>query len=140
MASPLDASVRLRAGDACEYFRMSQALDPVRFCVDHIVARQHRGPTRLPNLALACFYCNTSKGPNLAGIDPQTGKFCRLIHPRRHKWQQHFRWNGPELLGRTAVGRTTIAVLAINDSDRVTVRAALIAEGAFTPALLSPET
>jgi hypothetical protein len=38
----------------------------------------------------------------------------KLFNPRRHKWERHFRWNDPFLEGRTAVGRTTIAVLAMN--------------------------
>jgi hypothetical protein len=42
---------------------------------------------------------------------------------------RHFRWDGPVLVGRTAVGRATIAVLAINLPHRLAQRAALIDEG-----------
>jgi hypothetical protein len=35
------------------------------------------------------------------------------------------------LRGKTAVGRTTVAVLAINDADSVAVREALRDEGIF---------
>jgi len=47
------------------------------------------------------------------------------------KWSRHFRWDGPILIGRTSVGRSTIEVLRINDEDYVQTRAALIDEGVF---------
>src|SRR5437773_5617958 len=51
----LEDAVRQRAGDACEYCRMPQAFYPtVSFPIDHIIARQHGGPTVLSNLALSC--------------------------------------------------------------------------------------
>jgi hypothetical protein len=71
------------------------------------------------------------KGPNLAGIDPKTGKRTWLFSPRRQKWERHFRWVGPVLIGRTPIGRATIALLQINAPHRVAQRAALIAEGEF---------
>lgn len=37
--------------------------------IEHIVARQHGGPTRLDNLALAGRNCNLKKGPDLSGVD-----------------------------------------------------------------------
>jgi hypothetical protein len=57
-----------------------------------------------------------------------------LFNPRRHKWNRHFRWKGPLLLGRTPIGRVTIQVLAINEALRVALREELIAEGLFPPA------
>jgi hypothetical protein len=85
------------------------------------------------NLCLACFSCNHHKGPNVAGFNPVTGRLTRLFHPRRHRWDWHFRWDGPVLLGRTAIGRTTVHLLAINAARRVLVRRSLIAEGVFPP-------
>jgi hypothetical protein len=49
------------------------------------------------------------------------------------KWFRHFRWDGPRLVGRTAVGRATVAVLDMNDEDRVELRQSLIDEGVFPP-------
>jgi hypothetical protein len=60
-------------------------------------------------------------------------KLTRLFNPRRHKWKKHFRWDGPVLVGKTPVGRTTIAVLAMNEPEAVVVREALIEEGSFPP-------
>ncbi|HKB03133.1 MAG TPA: HNH endonuclease signature motif containing protein [Gemmataceae bacterium] len=86
MDEALAQAVRGRAGYACEYCRMLQAFYPtITFPIDHIIARQHRGPTTLSNLALACLRCNSNKGPNIAGIDPVTAKLTRLFHPRRHR-------------------------------------------------------
>jgi hypothetical protein len=127
----LEQLVRKRAGYACEYCRVPERFDDLPFEIDHVIARQHGGPTSANNLALACFAGNHHKGPNLSGIDPKTRKVTRLFHPRRHKWQRHFRWEGAVLVGRTPIGRATVRVLAINLSYRVALRQALIEEGLF---------
>jgi hypothetical protein len=44
-------------------------------------------------------------------------KLTKLFNPRRHKWERHFRWDGPYLVGRTAIGRTMVVVLAMNHAD-----------------------
>jgi hypothetical protein len=110
---------------------MPQDFDDLPFQIDHIIARKHGGPTSEDNLALACFYCNTNKGPNVAGIDPEIGELVRLFNPRKDNWAHHFSWDGPMLSGLTTIGRATIYVLRINDPEYVAVRAALIAEGVF---------
>jgi hypothetical protein len=133
MDAALDRLVRDRAGLACEYCHLPQAAYRFRMPVDHVIAQQHRGKTVASNLCLSCPRCNANKGPNLAGVDPQTGKIVRQYHPRRHKWAAHFAWDGRILRGKTAIGRTTIEVLAINDPSAVDVRAALIAEGMCRP-------
>jgi hypothetical protein len=92
------------------------------FQIDHIIARQHGGKTELENLALACIHCNRFKGPNVAGLDPESREIVRLFHPRRDSWADHFVWDGPELKARTQMGRVTIAVLVINDPEIVAVR------------------
>jgi hypothetical protein len=104
---------------------------PLPFHVDHIVARQHGGRTVLENLALSCLHCNRHKGPNIAGTDPDTGEIMRLFHPRSDRWSDHFEWTRAALTGKTAVGRITIQVLAINDPDFLAVRKALIQERVF---------
>lgn len=110
---------------------MPGRLDVLPFQIDHIVARKHGGHTRAENLALSCYPCNAYKGPNIAGMDEQTGQVTRLFHPRRDDWPTHFAWFGPTLLGRTAIGRVTVAVLDINQPDRLAVRHSLIGEGVF---------
>jgi hypothetical protein len=103
----------------------------IPYPIDHIVARKHGGTTALDDLTLSCLHDNTHKGPNIAGIDPLTRRITRLFNPRRDKWERHFEWDGALLVGKTAVGRTTIVVLAMNHPDDVTVRQSLIEEGLF---------
>ena len=130
MPGQLERRVRERARESCEYCLLPQAAYRFTFPLDHINAKQHGGKTALANLAVACL-CNSRKGPNLAGLDPVTGQLVRLFHPRRDHWHDHFRWKGARIQGRTAIGRTTIAVLDMNHSDSVAVRAQLIVEGGF---------
>jgi len=131
MDASLERLVRQRAEGVCEYCRMPQEWDTLPFHIDHIIAVQHRGKDFASNLALACYACNLHKGPNVAGIDPTTHKLVKLFHPRRHRWARHFRWNGPILEGRTAIGRVTVDVLAINLEHRVNLRALLMDLGVF---------
>jgi hypothetical protein len=112
---------------------LSQQQDDRTFEIDHIISEKHHGSSAPGNLALSCFRCNSFKGSNISGRDPKTRKLTPLFNPRRHKWSRHFRWDGPYLTSDTAVGRTTIAVLRINDPFRAKVRESLIEEGVFPP-------
>jgi hypothetical protein len=97
--------------------------------MEHILAKQHGGPTQLDNLAFACWQCNLKKGTNLAGIDPETGEVTRLFHPRTDKWADHFaftlvqsRADRVQIVGLTAVGRVTVRLLDMNDELRQVLR------------------
>jgi HNH endonuclease len=131
MDAALKHQVRQRAGGRCEYCRLPQSASGVPFQFDHIRARQHKGTTTTANLALACIYCNGYKGPNLSGLDPLSGKLTPLFNPRRHKWSYHFRYDGGELTGRTAIGRATVEVLRINVPNLVALREVLMEDGLF---------
>jgi hypothetical protein len=120
-----------RAAARCEYCQLPSGFHPAPFQIDHIVARQHGGKAELENLALACIHCNRFKGPNVAGIDPDSGEIVRLFHPRHDRWTEHFVWDGPELKPLTRIGQATILVLLINDPEVVAVRKALQDEGVF---------
>src|SRR5258708_26084833 len=111
MDKALQQVVRGRAKGTCEYCRMPQGLDDLPFQIDHIIALKHSGSTTEDNLAFSCFYCNTHKGPNVAGVDPESGDIVRLFHPRRDVWEEHFYWVDALLKAHTAVGRATILVL-----------------------------
>lgn len=120
--------VREREAGRCEYCHLAFALHPAPFQIDHIVAKQHGGADSLENLALACMHCNRYKGPNVAGIDSETGELTRLFHPRVDEWNSHFRWNGAEILPLSAIGRATLRVLFMNDPEAVWLRSTLKAE------------
>ncbi len=128
------ALVRLvwqRAHGQCEYCHMPAAADDAPFEIDHAIARKHLGPTTLSNICLLFYYCNSSNGSDIASLDRQTRKLTPLFNPRRHKWATHFRWQGPYLIGRTPIGRVTVALLHINEDVRVELREELLAEGQF---------
>jgi len=120
-----------RAGGCCEYCGWPQSLTVLPHELDHVAAQQHHGPTDESNLCLACALCNAHKGPNLSGIDPQTGQLTRLFHPRNDFWPDHFRWRGAMLEGLTDVGRVTIDVLDINAPERVLTRQLAMEAGLF---------
>ncbi|HEY2585712.1 MAG TPA: HNH endonuclease signature motif containing protein [Tepidisphaeraceae bacterium] len=131
MERKIELIARFRAGGVCEYCHLPETISHLQFPLDHIIARQHGGASTEDNLALACPWCNQHKGPNLAGIDPDTRELTRLYHPRRDRWAEHFRWQGAALVGITAIGRATIGVLNINDSTVVEIRRNLMASGVF---------
>lgn len=124
MNNSVRIQVRERAGNRCEYCQLRQVDSPLAALhVEHIIPIKHGGADDLENLALACIDCNLHKGPNLTGIDPQTGQTTRLFHPRFEKWNDHFEWNGISVIGKTAVGRTTVRVLDMNSEDQIALRA-----------------
>jgi hypothetical protein len=127
------AFVIARAGNRCEFCRLPQAGYEATFHIDHAVALQHRRDDDAANLALACPKCNRKKGPNLSGIDPLTQTVVVLFNPRNDGWTTHFRWDGSRVVGLTPTGRATVALLDLNDEDRLRLRLNLISEGGFGP-------
>lgn len=41
--------------------------------IEHIISRRHGGEDESGNLCLACYRCNATPGPNLSGLDPESG-------------------------------------------------------------------
>jgi hypothetical protein len=118
-----------RAASRCEYCQLHQNTSAADFEIDHVIALKHGGKTEEGNLALSCFFCNSYKGPNVAGVDPECGQVVRLFHPRNDRWADHFYWHGALLIGRTAIGRTTVVTLDVNHPAAIAVREALMEEG-----------
>jgi hypothetical protein len=99
--------------------------------IDHIRAKQHGGETSDENLAHCCGFCNRHKGPNLAGIDPRTGRLTRLFNPRSDRWERHFFWRGSTVQALTAIGRVTVYVLATDHENQLLTRRLLMSDGLF---------
>jgi 5-methylcytosine-specific restriction endonuclease McrA len=57
----LREEVTLRAGNRCEYCRLSQLGQEATFHMDHVIPRAANGPTSSDNLALACVSCSPRK-------------------------------------------------------------------------------
>lgn len=126
MDEQLRDAVRQRAKDCCEYCGLPQDAQPfARFHVDHIIAGQHGGGEELSNLDLCCARCNLNQGPNLSGIDSETGAIVPLFHPRIDRWETHFERHGVLIVGLTPTGRATVHVLKMNEDRRLKLRAAL---------------
>ena len=123
----LRKEVRRRAKDRCEYCLMPVEFDTLPACIDHIIALKHLGPTIATNLALSCYHCNSFKGDNIAGLDPNNSQLTPLFNPRIDVWADHFSWSEAIILGLTSVGRVTAHVLNLNDPDRVLLRRILAA-------------
>jgi HNH endonuclease len=108
---------------------MPEDCDVRPFQLDHIRSQKHAGSSDLENLAWSCLPCNSFKGPNVAGYEPDSDRLFPLFNPRQDHWSEHFAWKGSVLIGLTPIGRTTIVVLKINQPDRVEHRRLLLAGG-----------
>jgi hypothetical protein len=126
ISAQLRTNVIEQAGGCCEYCRVSQEFSDIRFHVEHIIASVHGGKTAENNLALSCPRCNLYKGTNIAAADPLTDEPTFLFHPRRHKWSDHFRFNGSTVEPLTPEGRATEFVLRVNDHERLEQRQLLL--------------
>ncbi len=120
-----------RAGGRCEYCLIHQDDRPETHPLDHVLAIKHGGLTEESNLALACMFCNLNKGSDLAAIDPLSGEIVPLFNPRTQIWSEHFDVSDASILGITAIGRATVALLRLNDRERVDYRQSLIEIGRY---------
>ncbi|MGF1538789.1 MAG: HNH endonuclease, partial [Elainellaceae cyanobacterium] len=99
--------------------------------IDHAIARKHGGKAIAENLVLACLPCNRHKGSDLTSFDPLTGKLTQLYNPRTQIWTNHFGIDEGSILALTATGRTTVALLKMNDIRRLQLRQALALQGLY---------
>lgn len=130
--------VRTRARQRCEYCLAPQAGFHRSFHIEHVIAKQHGGTDEVATLALACWECNFRKGPNLAGLDPESRSMVRLFHPRVDRWAEHFSLSHldpaerrAEIGGLTPMGRATVRLLDFNGRLRPGLRYELWLEGLF---------
>jgi HNH endonuclease len=120
-----------RAQSKCEYCYIHQDFSIYTHEIDHTIALKHGGLTIGRNLALACLSCNRHKGSDLTSLDPMSGDITPLFNPRKHQWTQHFRVQDGQILGLTAMGRTTVFLLRFNLPQAVFSRQLLIAQNDY---------
>jgi hypothetical protein len=133
VSEELSRTVRARAGGRCQYCLMHESFQGATFHIEHIIPQCKGGRSDLENLALACPGCNLHKGSRITAIDPATGGDVQLFHPILHLWPEHFRFNGYQIEGLTAVGRATVETLNLNHSRRQRIREVEAAFGLYPP-------
>jgi hypothetical protein len=131
ISQQLRREIRARASGCCEYCLMDEAWLVWACEVDHILSRKHGGATELSNLALSCARCNRAKGTDIGSVHPESAELVRLFNPRRDRWDEHFRIDGPRIVGLTLVGQVTVALLQFNQDERLLERALLQQAGKF---------
>jgi 5-methylcytosine-specific restriction endonuclease McrA len=125
--------VALRAGHQCEYCHAPEAVFNLPLEVEHIVPVARGGEDITANWALACRACNLYKSAHLSGSDPVSDTVVRLFHPREDQWEDHFQVapKSGEIVGRTPIGRATVARLGINSAAQVAARQQWMRLGLF---------
>jgi hypothetical protein len=137
MSSYISAELRRlvasRANGLCEYCLMHESDTYLGCQIDHIISEKHGGPTDSANLAFACASCNRVKGSDISSIAPSSGDLTRLFNPRTDYWGDHFALQRFLIQPLTPIGEATVRALALNASERVLEREALVRVGRYPP-------
>ena len=127
--------VRERFANRCAYCRTAEHLTATHFEIEHIEPRAAGGETVFANLCLACPMCNRFKSDSSSAVDPLTATSVPLFHPQSQVWTEHFDWSddATEIIGRSPVGRATVAALRMNRPPMIRVRRMWIAMAEHPP-------
>jgi len=87
----------------------------------------------LVHVDCTCLLLQPFQSSDLASIDSTSQKIVVLFHPRKQRWKRHFHLNGALIEGITSSGRATVALLHMNDPERVAYRLGLIEIGHYPP-------
>ena len=133
----LRRQVERDARKRCGYCLVPQEFLPVTLELEHIQPRALGGSTSLTNLWLSCPTCNRYKRDLVSATDPETGKTVPLFNPRVDVWKHHFAWSsdGLRIVGRTAIGRATVATLQMNHELWFPCRRLWVLRGIWPPGL-----
>jgi len=103
--------------------------------VDHIIPTMLGGSDDASNLCLACWECNAIKQSRISGLDASTGEHVALYRPDQDRWADHFGWpdDGRVIVGTTASGRATVALLRLNRPVLVKARERWVMAGWHPP-------
>lgn len=132
--SETERQVQHRAAGRCEFCRMHESLQGATFHIEHVIPRSRGGDSTLDNLAWACPGCSLRKSDRIQAADPETDELVAVYNPRLDRWNEHFRWDGYQVVALTAVGRATVAALDLNHPRRLRIRQAEEMFGLFPPA------
>jgi HNH endonuclease len=137
----VDRRVREAARNRCGYCLSPQHLVMARLEIEHIIPVSQDGTSDESNLWLCCPLCNKAKSDRIVGTDTESGQEVPLFNPRTQNWHEHFLWSpdGLRILGKTAIGRATVALLNLDsDPDAILVRSYWVEAGWHPP--LDPDT
>jgi hypothetical protein len=131
--NPNYAQVALRAEHRCEYCHAPEMVFNFPFEVEHITPVALAGPGSEVNWALACRSCNLRKAAHVSSIDPETQAVAPLFHPRRDRWEEHFRATEGlgTIEGLTPAGRATVSRLELNSDAQIAARRQWMRLGLF---------
>lgn len=134
--------VKNRAFGYCEYCQCPSEISTDTFSLEHIIPRSKNGTNNLDNLAFSCSGCNLAKYTKIEFLDVISQIFYPLFNPRTMIWDDHFIWDEllTSMVGKTAIGRTTIEALKVNRLPVRNLRRALIAIGEHPPNFNKPLT
>ena len=118
-----------RAKGYCEYCKSPSDFSTEPFSIEHIIPRSKNGLDHLENLAWSCIGCNIFKSDKTEFLDTITQQFFPLFNPRIMNWIEHFIWDEAltSIIGKTAIGRVSIAAIQLNRRQLINLRRALIA-------------
>ena len=135
ISAELRRQVRDDSNARCGYCHAPEAFLGMPLDIDHLLPESLGGTTTRDNLWLACSRCNDFKGDRPQATDTETGEPTPLFNPRIHTWTEHFAWlpDGAHILGRTPIGRTTVAALRLNNAFIVTARQFWVEAGRWPP-------
>jgi 5-methylcytosine-specific restriction endonuclease McrA len=124
-----------QARHRCGYCLSREAVTGLEMEIEHLCSEAQGGATEEDNLWLACGACNKAKNAKDSGYDPVTDEMVPLFHPRRDRWQDHFRWSeeGDLILGLTPTGRATVTALRLNRLVLVEARKLWVLTGLHPP-------
>lgn len=131
----LKEKVRQTAKNRCGFCLFLQTYLPNFLRIDHIVPISKGGTNDEENLWLLCESCNAAKSDKTEGFDLETKTQASLFNPRTQIWGEHFDWddNYSRIIGRTPIGRITVAELNLNKERYVTVRKLWVSVGWHPP-------
>jgi len=124
-----------QARHRCGYCLTTELLIGAPMEIEHIIPLASGGQTAESNLWLACSLCNQYKGIRVVVPDPFTDEYVPVFNPRQQAWNEHFIWSTDfeRIIGRTAIGRATVAALHLNRPLLMRSRRVWVAAGLHPP-------
>lgn len=135
VAAGLRQRIAKQAHNRCGYCLTQEVVSGIPLTMEHIVPKSSGGQSVEENLWLSCRLCNEAKGVRIEAMEMESNQIVPLFNPRTQNWKDHFAWSGDGtlILGRTPIGRATIAALFLNSELRVRARAIWVEAGWHPP-------